>query len=304
MQNDYRGRFAPSPTGQLHLGTARTALLAWLRARQAGGAIVLRIEDLDTPRVVAGSQQGILDDLDWLGLHFDEGPAQGGAFGPYVQSQCLPRYQAALERLKASGHAYPCTCSRKEIEAVASAPHGEDGVLYPGTCRVHTSHPERTPSWRFRMDKAQAYTDRLAGPQAGLADDFVIQRADGVFAYQLACAVDDAAMAITEVVRGDDLAGSASRQIALLKALALPVPDYFHAPLLLGEDGQRLAKRHGAVSIASFREDGWPSEAVVGLLAATLNLVKGGVSASASSLVGSLDLAKFPRHPVKIRSAA
>ena len=133
MLSTYRGRFAPSPTGALHLGTARTALLAWLRARQEGGVWVLRIEDLDTPRVLPGSQQALLADLAWLGLDWDEGPDMGGPFAPYVQSQCLPRYHAALERLKIDGFVYPCTCSRKEIEAVASAPHGEDGVLYPGT---------------------------------------------------------------------------------------------------------------------------------------------------------------------------
>lgn len=304
MSLPYRGRFAPSPTGALHLGTARTALLAWLRARQAGGVLVLRIEDLDAPRVQVGSQQALLDDLAWLGLDWEEGPDKGGPYGPYVQSQRLPRYQAALERLKAAGLVYPCTCSRREIEAVASAPHGEDTVLYPGTCRSGPSHPGRPAAWRFRMDAPQPFDDGLAGPQPGLADDFVVQRADGVFAYQLACAVDDAAMGISEVVRGDDLIGSASRQIALLNALGLVPPRYFHAPLLLGEDRQRLSKRHGSISLASYRQDGWEPEAVLGLLAATLNLVKGGVSATPQSLIGTLDLTKFPRHPVRIRSAA
>ena len=238
----YRGRFAPSPTGALHLGTARAALLAWQRARQAGGRFVLRIEDIDSPRVVAGSQAALLQDLRWLGLDWDEGPDVGGPHGPYVQSQCLDRYQAALDRLKAAGLAYPCTCSRKEIAGIASAPHGEDGPPYTGACRQGPSHPERPAAWRFKM--------------ADPADDFVLQRADGVFAYQLACAVDDAATGITEVVRAEDLRSSAGRQSALLQALGLPVPAYWHLPLLLGPDGQRLAKRNGAKPIAAYREEG------------------------------------------------
>jgi glutamyl-tRNA synthetase len=244
----YRGRFAPSPTGALHLGTARAALLAWQRARQAQGILVLRIEDLDSPRVVEGSQAALLEDLRWLGLAWDE--------GPYVQSKRLNLYQAALDRLKALGLAYPCTCSRKEIAGIASAPHGEDGPPYTGACRQGPSHPGRPAAWRFKMPAA--------------ADDFVLQRADGVFAYQLACAVDDAAMGITEVVRGEDLRSSAGRQGALLRALELEAPQYWHFPLVLGSDGQRLAKRNGAKAVAAYRSEGSTPDQVRALALAGL----------------------------------
>jgi glutamyl-tRNA synthetase len=245
----YRGRFAPSPTGALHLGTVRAACVAWRRARQAQGLFVLRIEDIDGPRVVAGAQEALLRDLQWLRLSWDEGPDTGGPHGPYVQSQRLDHYQRALDQLKAQGLAYPCTCSRRELAAVASAPHDEDGPPYTGACRQGPTHPERPAAWRFKM--------------ADPADDFVLQRADGVFAYQLACAVDDGAMGITEVVRGEDLRSSAPRQAALLRALGLPVPDYWHVPLLLGLDGQRLAKRNGAKAVAQLREEGLSAEQVL-----------------------------------------
>jgi glutamyl-tRNA synthetase len=246
----------------LHLGTARTALVAWARARAAGGRFLLRLEDIDAPRVQAGSEAALMEDLRWLGIDWDEAPVRQSGRGAL--------YQAALDALKASGRAYPCTCSRKEVEAAASAPHGEDGPLYPGTCRGGLSHPERTPAWRFRMDAPEPFDDGLRGPQAGLADDFVLQRADGVFSYQLACAVDDAAQGVTEAVRADDLLGSASRQQALLKALGRPAPAWYHVPLLLGPDGQRLSKRHGSVSVAAFRAAGWSAARLGGRLAASL----------------------------------
>lgn len=243
----YRGRFAPSPTGALHLGTARTALIAWRRARQAQGAFYIRIEDLDSPRVREGSEQGILDDLRWLGLGWD---------GPVVrQSERLGLYQEALDRLKGLGLAYPCTCSRKDIAEAASAPHGEAGPAYPGTCRQGPARPGQPAAWRFRMPEP--------------ADDFVLQRSDGIFAYQLACAVDDAAMGISEAVRGEDLRSSAPLQAAILTALGQPVPAYFHTPLLLGPDGQRLSKRHGSISIAEHRAKGMSPEQVIGLMEET-----------------------------------
>ena len=235
----YRGRFAPSPTGLLHLGTARTALLAWRRARQQKGAFFLRIEDLDAPRVVEGAEAALLRDLAWLGIDWDE--------APLVQSRRLPLYQAALDQLTASGRAYPCTCSRKEIASIASAPQGDEGPVYPGVCREAPSHPGRPAAWRFRSENDPG-------------GDFVMKRADGVFSYQLACAVDDAAMGITEVVRGEDLKPSDLRQSALLKALGHPVPAYLHAPLMLGPDGERLSKRHGSVALAELREQGHSPE--------------------------------------------
>ena len=247
----YRGRFAPSPTGRAHLGTARSALLGWLRARSEGGAFVIRMEDLDAPRVVPGAAQAMLDDLRWLGLDWDEGPDVGGPFGPYVQSERIDRYREAVEALSARGHTYPCTCSRKEIAEIASAPHGDEGPRYPGTCRERPSHPEREPAIRFRMpEPAPVFDDVLSGPVALPGDDFVILRKDGAFAYQLACVVDDAAMQITEVLRGEDLLASTPRQLALYRALELPEPRFFHVPLVLGPDGERLAKRHGAITLA------------------------------------------------------
>ncbi len=250
-----RTRFAPSPTGKLHLGHARTALVGWLRARAAGGEVVLRLEDLDGPRVVAGAADAIVRDLAWLGLDWDEGEGRGGPCGPYVQSERQSRYEEAVARLGAAGHLYPCTCSRKEIAAVASAPHSdEEGPRYPGTCREGPSHPGHPAALRFRMaEPSPGFDDGLHGAvPPGLGEgDFVVRRADGIFAYQLAVVVDDAAMGITEVVRGDDLLASTPRQIALYRALGLPTPAFLHVPLVLGADGRapveapRLDRRCG-----------------------------------------------------------
>ncbi len=240
-----RGRFAPSPSGALHLGTARTALIAWRRARQSGGAFFMRVDDLDTPRVRPGAEAAILDDLAWLGVEWDGEVLR--------QSERLGLYADVLAHLKTLGLAYPCSCSRKDIIHAASAPHlGDEGPAYPGTCRHGPTRPDLPFAWRFRM------------PDAG--DDFVLQRADGIYAYQLACAVDDAAMEINEVVRGDDLRGSAILQTALLKALGHAIPSYFHVPLMLGPDGQRLAKRHGAIAVADYRAQGFTPKDVIALL--------------------------------------
>lgn len=296
----YRGRFAPSPTGRVHLGTARSALLGWLRARREGGAFVLRMEDLDAPRVVPGAAEAVLDDLRWLGLDWDEGPDVGGPFGPYVQSQRLDRYAAAARELTERGHTYPCTCSRKEIASIASAPHDDEGPIYPGTCRGGPSHPEREPALRFRMpEPPPAFDDVLRGASPpGLGrGDFVIQRKDGVFAYQLACVVDDAAMGITEVLRGDDLLASTPRQIALYRALELPAPRFVHVPLVLGGDGQRLAKRHGAIAIAQLRDRGLSPEAIVGRLAHGAGLCGEDRPIAARELVERFELARLRREP-------
>lgn len=296
-----RGRFAPSPTGRVHLGTARTALAAWLRARSQGGAIVMRIEDLDAPRVRPGSMEAILDDLRWLGIDWDEGPDVGGPHAPYLQSQRLDRYEWSFELLRARGHVYPCTCSRKEIAEAASAPHGEEPV-YPGICRDRPSHPERPPAWRFRMDAPPAFVDAIAGPsRPGLGEgDFVVRRADGVFAYQLAVVVDDREMQITEVVRGDDLLASTPRQIALHRALGEGEPTWMHVPLVVGADGQRLAKRHGAVGIDELRAAGTSAETVVAFLASTLGMRGFAGEVPARELIGRFDPDRVPRAPAVI----
>src|SRR5512140_665086 len=264
-----RGRCAPSPAGPLHLGNARTALLSWLAARAAGGAYLMRVEDLDAPRVRPGAEERLLADLRWLGLDWDEGPDVGGPFAPYRQSERAPLYAAALGRLRDAGAAYPCFCSRAEVAAAALAPHGpgDEGPRYPGTCRelspaeVARRSQVRPPAWRFRVPPGRVeFRDGVHGPQvrdvAAETGDFVIARADGIAAYQLAVVVDDAAMGVTEVVRGDDLLGSTARQLLLYRALGLPAPRFAHVPLVNGDDGARLAKRHAALSLDELRARG------------------------------------------------
>ena len=244
------GRFAPSPTGPLHLGNLRTALLAWLFARSAGASFVVRMEDLDHGRVVAGSAEQQLEHLRALGLDWDGEVA--------FQSNRHHAYEAATERLLADGRLYECFCTRAEVRAAASAPHGPlpEGA-YPGTClRLSTADWRRKraggrpPALRVRADGAQiGFTDRLHGEQEGVVDDFVVRRNDGVPAYNLAVVVDDAWQGIGEVVRGDDLLETTPRQLFLAAALGLQAPAFAHVPLVLAPDGSRLAKRHGAVTL-------------------------------------------------------
>jgi glutamyl-tRNA synthetase len=292
----YRGRFAPSPTGGLHLGLARTALLAYLRARSRDGAFVLRMEDLDGPRVVPGSAEALLEELGFLGIDWDEGPDRGGPAGPYVQSQRHARYEAAIDLLGRKGLVYPCTCSRKEI-ALASAPHGpaEFGPVYPGTCRHGPSRPGAPESLRFRTpDPLPSFVDACSGERVEpLAQgDFVLRRADGLFSYQLAVVVDDIAMGISEVVRGEDLSGCTGWQLALYDALGAPRPEFAHVPLLLDSDGKRLAKRDAAASIAGLRAQGRHAAEIVGMLAASVSLVPAGTRALPAELIANFSFAR------------
>jgi glutamyl-tRNA synthetase len=294
------------------LGNARTALCAWLRARAAGGKLVLRIEDIDTPRVVAGAAQAIVDDLRWLGLDWDEGPDLGGPHAPYVQSARTASYARTLDELSARNLLFPCTCSRKEIAAVASAPHGDLGPVYPGTCRpsagtrprssaLRSGSNERSPALRFMMDASEAFEDALHGHFAQpVTDDFVVRRGDGVYAYQLAVVADDIAMQISEVVRGDDLLSSTPRQLALYRALGAEPPQFLHVPLLLRLDGERLSKRNGAPALAEYRAAGITPQRIVGLMAHSLGLSEHCEPLSAHALIPRFDLARLLRAPTRL----
>jgi glutamyl-tRNA synthetase len=276
----------------------------------------MRIEDLDGPRVRPGLEARILGELRWLGLDWDEGPDVGGPAGPYRQSERLPSYARALERLRAAGAVYPCFCSRAEIAAAAQAPHGpaDEGPRYPGTCaRLAPGEAERRsasrrPAWRLRAPPGRVdFEDGVHGAQAvDVAEqvgDFVVARADGIPAYQLAVVVDDAAMGMTDVVRGDDLLPSTGRQLLLYRALGLAEPRFAHVPLVVGEDGQRLAKRHGALSLGELRERGADPAAVVGLLAALSGLAPAGTRCAPRDLVGGFRLSRVPRAPAVLGAA-
>jgi len=264
----YRGRLAPSPTGFLHLGHARTFWTAQQRAQSKHGILILRNEDLDPDRCQPQFLQAMYEDLRWFGLNWQEGPDCGGPYAPYSQSERRSLYSAALEKLKQRGFLYPCTCSRKDIQSSARAPHAADDgePIYPGNCRSKAQLPTPSPalpcSWRFRIPDGQtiSFVDGHLGPQQFAAGkdfgDFVVWRHDGVPAYQLAVVVDDAAMQITEVVRGEDLLLSTARQLLLYRALELTPPQFFHCPLMKDEAGVRLAKRHEALSLRTLRSQG------------------------------------------------
>ncbi|WP_346017095.1 tRNA glutamyl-Q(34) synthetase GluQRS [Pseudenhygromyxa sp. WMMC2535] len=301
------GRFAPSPSGRLHLGNARTALLSWLQIRAAGGRYVMRVEDLDPQRSKAEHEQRQLADLRWLGLDWDEGPDVGGPRGPYRQSERHALYVAALERLDT----YPCTCTRRELRAQieVDAPHGVEPV-YAGTCREGPTHPERPASsrWRIPASAPVCFVDRILGERcqdiAREVGDFVLRRADhgdgGAWAYQLAVVVDDAAMGVSEVLRGADLLDSTPRQILLQRSLGLATPRYAHAPLIVGPDGDKLSKRHGAPDLSALRERGVDPRLVVAALARSAGLLgdhPGLPRCTAEELRASFELSQIPREP-------
>ncbi|MDE2571289.1 MAG: tRNA glutamyl-Q(34) synthetase GluQRS [bacterium] len=271
----------------MHLGNARTALLAWLDARAAGGRMLLRIEDLDPQRSRGSYADLILRDLEWLGLDYDE--------GPYYQSRRGARYAAVLESLRRRGLVYPCWCSRSDVHRAVGAPHPGDEAPYPGTCRAHSAEKEppdgRGPAWRF-LAPARAYVweDLVLASQSARADafgDIVVRRADGAFGYQLAVVIDDAEMGVTRVVRGADLISSTPRQLALYETLEYLAPRFGHVPLVLDGTGKRLAKRTPAATVAGLREAGEDPRTVIGRLAASLGWVAEGQDATPSELLAA-----------------
>jgi glutamyl-tRNA synthetase len=295
------GRFAPSPTGTLHLGNLRTALLAWLFARSQDARFLVRIEDLDSGRVRERFVDEQLHDLAAIGLDWD---------GPVVrQSQRIERYDAAVEQLRAGDLIYECWCTRAEIREAASAPHGRlpEG-FYPGTClrlsereRAERRAAGRPPALRVRAGGADvAFEDRIAGPVSGIVDDFVVRRNDGAHAYNLAVVVDDAEQGIGEVVRGADLLDSTPRQLWLGAQLGLPAPRHAHVPLMLGPDGSRLAKRHGAVTLADRAALGESPDDVRSMLAASVGLARPGEPVTPAELVERFD----PRALAEAEAAA
>jgi glutamyl-tRNA synthetase len=264
----YRGRIAPSPTGLLHLGHARTFWTAQERARAAGGTLIYRDDDLDGPRCKPEFSAAAIEDLRWFGLRWDEGPDVGGPRGPYRQSERMNFYVDAFERLRAAGDVFPCTCTRREIALALSAPHpGDEEPIYPGTCRGLTGERCQTMqragvNWRFRVPDGEVveFVDGRAGPQRAVAGvdfgDILVWRKDDFPSYQLACVVDDALMGVTEVVRGADLITSTFRQLLLYRALGWPAPAFYHCALVTDARGERLAKRHDALSLRALREQG------------------------------------------------
>ena len=304
------GRYAPSPTGRLHLGNLRTALLAWLHARLSEIPFVLRIDDLDTPRNRQGSLESILADLEWLGLDWDEGPGAEGPRGPYFQSQRQDLYEEAFQTLLSLDRIYPCVCSRKDITEALSAPQGESGQgVYPGTCRPAGNRtridPHRPLAWRYRVEEGVvSYNDRVLGPtQQNLArdcGDFVVRRKDGLFAYQLATVVDDGTMGISDVLRGEDLADSTPRQLALMATLGYSAPDFWHVPLLHDAEGRRLAKRDGSDSVAAWISSGRSAAELVGYFASGLGLTEQDQPLDCAQLVTGLDLDAFKRALARV----
>ncbi len=275
----YRGRLAPSPTGYLHLGHARTFWIAQERARARGGELVLRIEDLDRDRCRSEFCDAIIEDLRWLEFNWCEGPDVGGPHAPYVQSQ--RDYSSVWERLRAGGWIYPCTCSRRDVRNALVAPHEHAGVdaepIYPGTCRppagkIADANSPAGVSWRFRVPDGETlgFCDGRLGEQKAVAGrdfgDFLVWRKDDIPAYQLAVVADDAAMQITEVVRGEDLLVSTFRQLLLYRALGFESPAFYHCELLTDENGQRLAKRNDALSVRTLCQRGLSPQAVANMM--------------------------------------
>lgn len=298
------GRFAPTPSGRMHLGNVFSCLMAWLSARSAGGRIVLRIEDLDPRAQDKAVADRLMADLEWLRLPWDE--------GPYRQSERTDIYEDAVRRLRELGLTYPCFCTRAELHA-ATAPHASDGTyLYAGTCRDLTPEQiaerscRRAPATRLRVpDKDDPagtieFCDLAYGPQrevlARECGDFLVRRSDGVFAYQLAVVVDDGLMGVNQVVRGRDLLGSSARQIYLARLLGLAAPAYGHVPLLTAPDGRRLSKRDQDLDLGALRQRGITSRRIVGALAAAAGIAQKGEEVSPEELLGRFSWEKIAAH--------
>lgn len=310
MSTRVTGRLAPSPTGSQHVGNARTYLTAWLSARTQAGTLKLRIEDIDSPRIKPHAAEESLTDLRWLGLDWDG--------EPIVQTTRLAHYEAALEELKRQELVYPCTCTRSDIAAAASAPHdrkelqgepaaGEE-IAYPGTCShrcvadaLALQREGKPFAWRFRVTNSPVFVDLFAGEQhidlKRAGGDFVVWKNAGTPAYQLAVVVDDAAMGVTEVIRGDDLIPSTPRQLLLYRALGFPPPRFAHIPLVVGEDGRRLAKRHGDTRLAALRAARVTPEALVGLLAWSCGWLERAEPLSVRELLSRFRLNAIPHAP-------
>jgi glutamyl-tRNA synthetase len=308
-----RGRYAPSPTGLLHVGNARTALAAWLSIRSRGGTFVWRVEDLDPPRVVAGAADAAAADLAWFGLDWDEDPDAGGPFAPYVQSERGGVYEAALRLLHDSGRLFPCTMSRKELSSIASAPHGRDEEApYPASARPISLAPDwydklqdsAAAALRFRVrEESVRFVDRVYGEiEERVVGDFVLKRRDGLYAYQLAVVVDDWLMCIDEVVRGADLLGSTARQIQLLEALGARRPAHAHVPMVLTTDGEKLSKRDDALTLRALRESGIRAPQLVGYLAWSLGILDHPAAASAKDLIPTFTWNRIHREDWRLPS--
>ncbi len=272
-QQPPRGRFAPSPSGLLHLGHAQTMLLCWLQMRALGGTVVLRVEDVDSARSRPAADRALHEDLAWLGFDWDEGPDVGGPWAPYRQSERSERYEEALDRLRE--RSFGCSCSRKEVRALSP---GGGELRYTGTCRSGPTHPERPRSIRLRVEPGLVrWTDLCVGPRtedpSTVCGDFILRAKNGDFAYQLACVVDDIAMGITHVLRGEDLLNSTGRQLLLYRWLGGAAPLFAHVPLRRDEQGQRLAKSRGSPPIAALRDAGEDPRLVLGRMAADVGLV-------------------------------
>lgn len=309
MEGPVTGRFAPTPSGRMHLGNLFCSLLAWLAAKKEGGRVVLRMEDLDQLRTSPVYAEQAEADLRFLGLFWDEGGSLGGPHAPYDQGSRSPYYQELLERLEARGLVYPCFCSRAELHA-ANAPHASDGeVVYAGTCRGLTREEiveksrKRPPALRLRVpEETIAFVDGHYGlveqDLATECGDFILRRSDGVFAYQLAVVADDAAMGVTQVVRGRDLLSSAPRQLYLYRLLGFPEPAFAHAPLLLAPDGRRLSKRDRDVSLEALEEKGLTGPEIVGRLAFLAGLLDRPEAARPQDLLPVFAWDKVPREDV------